>query len=216
MRGCKRCGTPLDGREHAPTCMWGRRGRKYKPGMRFGSLTLIRQVAPSDGWRNSRWLTRCDCGRKATRSPTAFVKEGGPKCRHCWKKTLPKWGGVPVMATRARTKLYATWRLNNARLCPAWRKDFSVFFDAVAATRPRRGRVSLVPINTARPIGPNNFRWTQGTAAVEQLVPFKGESLTVMEWARRFGVSRQMLSFRIERWGVERALSTPFRKRRSA
>ncbi len=44
-------------------------------------------------------------------------------------------------------------------------------------------------------------------------VTFNGETMCLEDWARRLGMSRQVLEYRIKRWGVEKALTIPLGQR---
>ena len=64
---------------------------------------------------------------------------------------------------------------------------------------------------------PGNCKWDTDHAQrrnkrTTRLIEFRGETKVLQDWAVETGISQSLLFWRINRWGVERALTTPKRK----
>lgn len=103
-------------------------------------------------------------------------------------------------------------------VCERWR-DVSAFYEDMA---PRPSvRHQLDRIDNNGPYSPENCRWVTrvengNNKRNNTLVEWRGEVLTVPEWARRLGINQGTLQSRLDRlgWSVERALSTPPKPRK--
>lgn len=67
---------------------------------------------------------------------------------------------------------------------------------------------------------PSNCRWaTKKEQSINRrsnrMLTFRGETMTMMEWSRRVGLSPNVVSHRLNKygWPVDRALSTPLAPR---
>lgn len=118
----------------------------------------------------------------------------------------------------ARTKIYRIWigmrqrcenikskhfRLYGARginVCDRW-KDFSLFF--IDMGNPPAGK-SLDRIDNNGSYSPDNCRWATHSEQCNNTrqnvwLKYKGEKLTVSQWAKKLGMKRSTLNGRIEK-----------------
>lgn len=127
------------------------------------------------------------------------------------------------------TPTYATWvnminRCHNPKyhkypwyggrgiyVCDAWRENARNFVEDMGY-RPE-GR-TIGRIDNDGPYCRENCRWESVRQQSRNkrnsaLIEFGGRVQVLADWAAELGISRATLVERIERWGVERALSTP-------
>ena len=104
-------------------------------------------------------------------------------------------------------------------VCDRWRESFDAFLEDMSE---RPDGLTLDRIDNERGYEPGNCQWstykeqnrnkTNGTALTH-----KGETLSVTEWSERIDIPRWTIFSRLQMgWTVERALTTPVRKRRWA
>src|SRR5215217_4173529 len=77
-----------------------------KAGDRFGRLTAIER-APSNRWRQQRWVFRCDCGNEAI-TTVSYVRNGRTTSCGCFgRQRLPEHNLTHGLS---KTSLYEVWR----------------------------------------------------------------------------------------------------------
>jgi hypothetical protein len=105
-------------------------------------------------------------------------------------------------------------------ICPRWRESFVAFLEDMGP-RPS-DKHSIDRIDNNGPYCPENCRW----ATLQQQrnnrrpvtnITFQGETLSLLQWARRLNMNYDTLRYRIKRknWPVEIAMTTPTDKRYS-
>ena len=94
-------------------------------------------------------------------------------------------------------------------VCERWKNNFEAFLEDMGE---RPAGTTLDRINNDGNYEPGNCRWA--TAKVQsnnkgncRRVEFNGESLTIGDWARKLGHTKQAMRWRIENWPLERALT---------
>jgi hypothetical protein len=136
-------------------------------------------------------------------------------------------GGIPK-----KSKEYRAWRHMKSRclnpnverypcyggrgidIHPLWLKSFERFLaDIGRAPTPQH---SLGRIDNNGPYAPGNVRWEtpkeqQRNSRHNRFITFKGETLTIGEWAYRTGIKRRTLQMRLDvrHWSIEHALTLP-------
>jgi hypothetical protein len=100
------------------------------------------------------------------------------------------------------------------QVCQRWLNSFLAFYEDMGKKPPG---TSLDRIDNDGDYTPDNCRWatplqqSQNTASVI-LLTHNGETKCLKEWARRLGINIKTLTWRIDSWGVDKALSTPRHK----
>jgi hypothetical protein len=101
------------------------------------------------------------------------------------------------------------------RVDPRWYNDFAAFVDDMG---PRPPGHTLDRVDTNAGYSKENCRWATPTEQANNRrsshhLTFRGETLTVTQWARRVGLKHQTIFYRLYAgWPVEQALTTPSRK----
>jgi hypothetical protein len=96
------------------------------------------------------------------------------------------------------------------RVCERWR----VFENFLSDMGERPTGTSLERTNNSGDYEPGNCVWAtpeQQTTnrRVNRIVEFCGRRMTLSQWAKEVGVSREALAERLERWPIEKALTAP-------
>lgn len=193
----------------------------------FGQLTVLSRN--DAGGKNVRWNCGCACGEE-TVVMGQNLRNGSVRSCGC--------GAHPTTHGMANTRLYQTWASMHARcrspsfhardryaargivVCPDWDR-FEPFRDWAIANGYADG-LTIDRIDNDRGYCPSNCRFItvadqQRNKGNHRLLSFRGETFALYEWSARLGISAQTLHNRLTRgWTVERTLSTPLPRRKSA
>ena len=202
---------------------------------RFGRLVVIEQSEYIKPGR-PRWLCRCDCGNKAVYDGS-ILRSGDAVSCGCLKKELAKENAIAhITHGKTKTRLYRIWFNMKCRcykksapdfsryggrgitVCEEWRKSFQSFYDW-ATSNGYQENLSIDRIDVNGNYCPENCRWADATTQhnntrSNHYVTFNGETLTISQWAARYGINKNTLLSRLTRygWSVERALTEVVKK----
>jgi len=125
-------------------------------------------------------------------------------------------GGVPGYVYQALTDAirrchdpkhwhYPTYSSRGITVCAAWRESVHAFY-AHIGERPGKG-YSLDRIDNARGYEPGNVRWAtreqqQNNKSTSRMLTFEGRTMSISQWAREIGTSRQRLHYLIAYAGM--------------
>lgn len=195
-------------------------------GQRFGRLIAVKWTGRNrHGF--SQWLCHCDCGNKpiitANKLRTANTKSCGclkrdilrqPKT-HGQTKTLTHmvWVTMRQRCENPRNKKYARYGGRGIRICDRWQKFENFFKDM--GEKPIGKTIERT--NNDGNYEPGNCCWAtpkqQANNTIRnRRITFGGRSLTLTEWSKEMGVNPSSLFERVEKWGIERALTEQRRK----
>lgn len=182
-------------------------------GTRVGRLNIVGH----DGF--GRFMCVCDCGAdvrvrhdcmvgpKPTQSCGCLARDtaralyrgsGPPNKTHGMSGTL-EYRVWTMMLQRCRNRSNSAWASYGGRgveVCDRWADSFDAFL-ADMGHRPTPG-ATLERINNDGPYAPGNVRWATRTEQARNrrstaYVTMNGESLSIAEWAERFGVPYKRL-----------------------
>jgi hypothetical protein len=161
-------------------------------GKRYDKVTVLRLV----GWRGNfnQWECRCDCGTLCVKWATAFSRS-----RCCCRDCRPR---KYQFKSKAVKSVYHRKRFS---LCEEWRDNPETFEAAVGS--PPGKKYSLLRKDESRPYGPDNFRWGRYGE-----LTLNGETLPLMGWCKRLGLSRQRIHQRLAKYPIELALGPKITK----
>lgn len=193
-------------------------------GQRFGRLLVVHRAA--NRYQKAWWVCRCDCG--------TIAEVAGSKLRNGHTKSCGCGSAVIATHRMKRSPEYTVWNLMRQRcadldyadyggrgitVCARWQDSFENFF-ADMGPRPSRNH-QIDRIDNSAGYSPGNCRWATRIENCNNRrdnvrVEWRGESLTVPEWARRTGITKTAIWQRLHvlNWSVEKALTTPVRQRR--
>ena len=126
---------------------------------------------------------------------------------YCWTSMISR-------CTKSTNNSYQYYGARGVQVCAEWvgPSGFAHFIEHIG---PRPSTLHQVDrINTLLGYEPGNVRWAtpleQGRNRRDnRLIEFQGESLCVAEWADRLGMDTKGMVYRLEKWPLEKALTTP-------
>jgi len=141
------------------------------------------------------------------------------KFNHPLKQKL-KWmiSNMVKRCHKPGTNRYERYGGRGIQVCNEWRTNRTSFFEWAIANGFDRG-LSIERINRDGNYEPSNCRFATMTDQANntcrnRFLTFNGKTQTIAQWGRETGISSRRIWSRLERdkWTVEKALSTPFRK----
>lgn len=197
-------------------------------GKRFGRLTVVGFSGKSASGV-LLWKCRCDCGGEKVVFGTN-LRNGLSKSCGCLRRELVS--GRSRTHGMSRSPEHDCWRamINRCHcgqgrpswmyyggrgisVCERWRTSFENFL-ADVGFRPG-ANYSIDRIDNDGNYEPGNVRWAKvevqaNNRSNNRKVTHNGLTLSISQWAKRLGTSRQAIFHRIEAgWSPELAVSTP-------
>lgn len=183
---------------------------------------------------NRKWLCRCDCGLEKEvdgGSLRAGRSAGCIKCHtaegtretHGQKRTrlYSIWSGMIARCENSNEPAYMRYGGRGIVICAHWRATFEAFRDWALANG-YADHLTLDRENNDGNYEPANCRWSTYTEqnrnrCNNRPIRYLGGTILIPELAERCDLPADVLKNRIRRygWPIERAISTPVRKRRS-
>lgn len=133
--------------------------------------------------------------------------------KHGWSYRLEynSWLNAVSRCHRESHPRYKEWGGAGITVCDEWRHNFKAFIDYIGE-RPTCNH-SLDRIDGSRGYEPGNVRWatkseqSMNRPGFVRQIPYQGETLCLSELARRVGMDREKLKYRLDRgWDIERAI----------
>ena len=174
----------------------------------------------------SMWLCRCSCGTEK-RIHTANIRRS--RSCGCLRDELASarsrthglsksaeykvWAGIKRRCLNRNDPSYPDYGGSGVTVCQRWADSFEAFLEDMGC-RPTP-RHTIDRIKNSKGYEPGNCRWA--TRAEQnrnkknnRLITFRGVTLVSAQWARRTGIDRATIEYRLDNgWSVERALTTP-------
>lgn len=186
-------------------------------GVTFGLLTVIRQ-APGRYHRYVLWECRCECGGARSFGSGRLL---AGNARHCGcqsevrrarvtSPTYQIWRGMWKRCTSEKS--HRRYAGRGIRVCARWRSFGNFLADMGPRPTPLH---SIDRKDNDGHYEPSNCRWATQSQQLRNTsrsrsLTFNGETLPLLEWCDRTGITEKALRHRIERgWTVERALTQP-------
>lgn len=204
---------------------------KIPKGTWIGSWTLIGPETKSRRKpRGFRYyiLCRCVCGKEKP-VPVDALKSGRSKSCGCQRKTTRTHGmsGSAEYRTWLRMKQrcydknatqYEYWGGRGIKVCGQWKHSFPQFFKDMGKKPGLRH--SLERRDNSDDYHPGNCYWAtpkqqSRNTRRNRLLTYNGLTLTLVEWSEKMSIGRTTITQRIDAcgWSVEKALSTPVRRK---
>ncbi len=195
-------------------------------GLRFGRLLVSHRVGAG---KRHKWVCVCDCGG-TTEATYTHLTSGDTKSCGCLRKEVTAALGRSRRLPGRKSVEYKAWvaikgRCYNSNhqdfpnyggrgieVSNAWQKSYEQFHRDMGP-RPRGMSIDRINVNGNYEYG--NCRWaTSETQAnnkrASRYVEYMGLTLTVAQWAKKQGMSKQCLLERLDAgWSVDDALHTP-------
>lgn len=193
----------------------------------LGRLKVLGPTKSEKKQNKSRlfWLCRCECGTEVWALSSQLIKGSQRSCG-CLRtenvRTMhlthgltgtgeyESWAGMVRRCTNSESVDFPHYGGRGITICDRWKNDVHAFI-ADMGKRPKAK--SIGRIDNDGNYTPENCRWETATEQLRNTtrthwITFKGETLSLAEWAERLGLSYVCLFHRIERgWELERALT---------
>lgn len=194
-------------------------------GQRFGKLTPIKVKGASKSG-SLIWLCRCDCG-KETRVASGNLRARSTKSCGCSRHIRPLgcgkkhglsnsrvyniWRGMIARCSKPKTTHYKYYGGKGLKVCDRW-SIFQNFIDDMGIPENNQ---SIDRIDGSKGYFKENCRWVTSMQQMSNtkknhFLTFNGETLHISGWARKIGMNKRTLLYRIESgWSIKRALTEP-------
>lgn len=203
-------------------------------GQRFGRL-VVEGFAYTNKHRRSMWVCKCDCGQEKI-VDIQHLKNGLTKSCGCLKVDRCKerdfthgytgtrlyniWCGMIDRTERSNNHAYKNYGGRGISICEEWRNSFEAFYQWAIRHGYQDG-LSIDRIDVNGNYCPENCRWATAKTQANNMrrnakFEYKGQTLTLQQWAERFHINKATLWNRLNvlGWSVEEALETPVGERR--
>lgn len=194
-------------------------------GQRFGKLIVLVEDG-RDAWGAVMWKCQCDCGEchrargsqmksGATASCGCGVSEAAVKNNRTHGGTgsplYVRWHSMLQRCFNPSGSEYHNYGGRGISVCESWRRSFEAFASDMGDGFSER--LQLDRINVDGNYEPSNCRWAtrleqQRNKRNNNRVEWRGENLTITEWAERLGIKPNTLIYRLRRgWPIDRAMT---------
>jgi hypothetical protein len=194
-------------------------------GLRFGRLTVLRRTDRKSKDRNIYWSCACDCGKEveilgrslyrgATVSCGCFGKERRREActTHGLSdtRTYRIWGAMIARCIKPSSAAYRHYGGRGIKVCYRWMESFEAFVEDMGECPEG---MTIERVDNDGPYSKENCKWASrqeqsSNTRRTHRITLGGETRPLREWAKILGIVDSALSWRIERWGIERALTT--------
>jgi hypothetical protein len=119
------------------------------------------------------------------------------------------WVSMRQRCNNPKNDQFSLYGGRGIKVCERWQKSFEHFLQDMG---PKPDRMSLERVDNEQGYSPANCRWA---SAAEQsrnnrrthFLSFNGETLPLVDWAKRLGIHHQTLRNRLKRgWPLQEAL----------
>lgn len=189
-------------------------------GQKHGQLTLL-SFSHKDSKSKPIWNVICECGKKKQVRISSILNGLIQSCGigHSRPRTHGKsetqgynaWLSMRTRCQNPNSHAYDRYGGRGIVVCERW-EDYANFL-ADMGERPS-SRHSLDRIDNNGPYSPENCRWAtpeeQGrNKRTNRILELNGRSMCLQDWARELGLNHSSLLERLQKWPIEKALTTP-------
>lgn len=205
----------------------------------FDRLKVLEKDEPhytSGGYKKTKWICRCDCG-KIVSVVGASLLNGTTKSCGCLREENRKrnkgyhhrerlyvlWQGIRQRCNNPNNISYKWYGAKGIKVCEEWENDYIAFRkwaieSGYDETLPR-GTQTIERLDVGKDYCPENCTWKtikeqQRNKENTRLFEYNGETHTVGEWSEITGISQTVLHARIFScgWDIKDAIERPLNK----
>lgn len=131
----------------------------------------------------------------------------------CHSRMYHIWNSMKQRCQNPKAISYRYYGKKGISVCEEWDKSFKTFYDW-AICNGYQDDLTIDRIDSNGNYEPSNCRWAtnkeqQNHTSYNHLYTYKGETLTIIQWAERTGIHPNMLYKRLRRgWSIEKAITT--------
>lgn len=204
-------------------------------GQKFERLTVIKKI-DNDNQGRPRWLCQCSCGEIVVVRGYA-LRSGRTKSCGCLHRDIVKklntihghnqvnkisptyqtWRGMITRCINSNSTDYHHYGDRDITICDRWLK----FENFLKDMGERPSNLTLDRINNNLGYCKENCKWStqkQQTRNTRRnnLITFNEETQCIAAWAEKFKLQPSTLRYRLKiGWPIEKALTTPARKKKN-
>lgn len=149
-----------------------------------------------------------------------FNQNNNPNYKHglCKTRLYRIWANAKSRCGDKNNPLFKYYGEIGIKVCDEWLNDFQAFYDWSMANGYKHN-LTIDRINYNGNYEPSNCRWVTMKAQARnrksnRIIEFQGERKHIIDWAKVLGINAKTLYSRFDKgWSVEKALTTPTRKR---
>lgn len=155
----------------------------------------------------NKFKAKCDCGNVRFIVPNVLLRSKAG-CRKCFTKNATARGNPSEYATWQRIR--SSGKRNDILVCKRW-ENFDSFMEDMG--QKKKGQV-LVRKSKKKGYSPSNCCWGEREDVVHtgKRVTYRGKTLTMAQWARELGLTRQALDIRFQRYESLDEILSPRKK----
>lgn len=193
-------------------------------GQRFGEWTVIERTVNPKIPNRTHYRCQCSCGTirsvdaanlRYQKSTNCGHKSGKPQERHGLFH-LPEYSVWQDMIYRCTRQTHRQWSDYGGRgICvyQPWIDSFAQFYKDVGPRPSYKHSLDRFPNNDGN-YEPGNVRWATQSQQLRNTrytrwIEFRGRRMVLKDWARELGIYPGQLGRRIDKYGIEVALSAP-------
>lgn len=201
---------------------------------KFGRLTVLELHSIKKG--ATQWLCKCQCGKKTvvgvgdlrnghTKScgclHLEIINNGKANFKHGMEGTIffSKWAGIKRRCLNKNDKRYNNYGGRGIKVCDRWLSFINFRDDMYQSYLEHYNKfgknTSIDRINNNGNYEPNNCKWSTQREQCNNknnnvLITYKGETLTIKQWANKLNISNTTLWNRLNtlHWSVKKSLTT--------
>lgn len=128
-----------------------------------------------------------------------------------WAMAWDTWRSMHKRCKDPRTNGYSNYGGKGIQVCKEW-ESYSTFLSDMGYKPSRKHQLDRK--DSSKNYCKDNCRWVSAkenaaNKSSTKEIEFEGEVMCQSDWAKKLELSDSTLSTRIEKWGVEKALTTP-------
>lgn len=201
-------------------------------GKKYGRLIVLNKE-PSQKTRSTMWKCQCECGnivvvradslkRKLTQSCGCLCKEKITKHNMCKTKLYIAWDAMKQRCYNKNNKRYKHYGGRGIKICDEWldKENGFINFYNWSMQNEYADNLTIDRIDVNGNYEPDNCRWItnkeqQSNKTNNHFITYNNETHTITEWGKIYNINEGTICSRLQNgWNVERALTTPPRKKK--
>ncbi len=123
------------------------------------------------------------------------------------------WCAMKTRCCNPNASNYHFYGGRGITICERWKNSFQGFLDDMGPKPFPEASIDRYP-DADGPYAPENCRWASKkeqsqNSRKSRMLSYNGETLCLLDWAKRIGITHSALRVRLDNWPIERALTEP-------
>lgn len=205
-------------------------------GKKYGRLIVLNKE-PNTKTQHNRWKCKCDCGNISIVSASSLKNQTTRSCGCLQKELIANrnlkhnmantrvyriWDGMKSRCYNSNSSGFLSYGGRGIKVCAEWldkEKGFINFYEW-SLKNGYNDDLTIDRIDVNGNYNPENCRWLSSKEQAynrrsNRYITYNNETHTITEWAKIYRINSGTISSRIQSgWSIERAFTTPARKKR--